>query len=286
MPGKLTAEQRKSRHFPRKRLGQHFLVSPGVARRVVALAGVESCDAVLEIGPGKGALSDFLAQAAGRLYLVEVDNLLADRLRVKFAGQDHVTVITADILALDLQAALAEEAVKVVANLPYNIATEVIFRLLAQRRKFPDLTLMLQQEVAARIRARPGCSQYGVPSLLVQLYADILGGFRVAPGSFRPRPQVMSEVVRLKINEKPRFPLLLPEGEEIFTALVRAAFGQRRKMLRGALRGVRSRYLPEGAQPCELFSQAGVLASLRGEQLGPEKFVALANLLVRWRSQP
>jgi len=269
------------RKRPSKRLGQHFLLNPAVARRVVELAQVNRSDTVLEIGPGKGALSEFLAARAARLYLVEVDRDLARELQERFCGLANVKVICADILELDLKRAFAEEPIKVVANLPYNIATELLFRLLAHREKFPDLTLMLQREVARRLLARRGTPEYGIPTLLVQLYAEVTPGFAVGPGNFYPRPKVVSEVVRLKVSAHPRFPLAGPKAEEIFAALVRAAFGQRRKMLRSALLALCERYRIERADWEGVLAEAGVSSTLRGEEIAPQGFVALANAVAR-----
>lgn len=269
------------RKRPRKRLGQHFLINPAVARRVVELAQVERSDTVLEIGPGMGALSALLAARAARLYLVEVDRDLVEQLQERFRGLDNVKVICADILDLDLKRAFVEEPIKVVANLPYNIATELLFRLLGHREKFRDLTLMLQREVARRLRARCGTAEYGVPTLLVQLYAEVTPGFTVGPGNFHPRPKVVSEVVRLKVSADPRFPLAGPKAEEIFAALVRAAFGQRRKMLRSALPALPERYEIGRADWEVILAEAGVSPTCRGEEIAPQGFVALANAVAR-----
>ncbi len=272
---------RVERKRPRKRLGQHFLLNPAVARRVVELAQVDPSDTVLEIGPGKGALSELLAARAARLYLVEVDRDLVQHLEERFRGLANVEVTCADILELDLERTFAEEPIKVVANLPYNIATELLFRLLGHREKFPDLTLMLQREVAKRLRARCGTPEYGVPTLLVQLYAELTPGFTVGPGNFHPRPKVVSEVVRLKVSAHPRFPLAGAKAEEVFAALVRAAFGQRRKMLRSALLALPERYRIERGAWEGILAEAGVSPTLRGEEVAPQGFVALANAVAR-----
>jgi 16S rRNA (adenine1518-N6/adenine1519-N6)-dimethyltransferase len=192
---------------PRKRLGQHFLVDRNVVTRMVDLAEVAPDDVVLEIGPGLGALTDVLSARAARLYLVEYDRGLADVLRRKFAQVPHVHVIEGDALKVDLAAAVPEPRVKVVASLPYNVSVPILFRLLEERRVFADVTVMLQREVADRLLARPATRAYGAPSVLFQLYARVRGRFRVPSSAFYPRPQVVSEVIRLVLAPEPLVPL-------------------------------------------------------------------------------
>lgn len=243
-----------------------------VVQRIIAAAEVKPDETVLEIGPGLGALTRELVHRAAKLYLVEIDPELARRLQEEFANQEHVRVIAADFLSLDLSASFPEEKIKVVANLPYNVATPILFRLLEERRRFPEAIVMLQKEVAERLSARPGSKAYGALSVLVQLYARVERKFTVAPGSFSPPPQVESQVVFLTLQEVQRVPL---EDEEAFRRVVRAAFGQRRKTLRNALRGL----LVNLAQ--DPFLEAGIDPSRRGETLGLEEFAALANSLAR-----
>lgn len=261
---------------PRKRLGQHFLVDARIVERMVACADVSSEDAVLEIGPGLGALTDVLAGRARRLYLVEYDRGFCGVLRRKFADSTHVEVIEGDAVRLDLAAAVHEPRVKVVASLPYNAAVSILFRLVDARRTFPEATVMLQREVADRLVARAGTRAYGAPSVLFQLYARLLTRFRVPSAAFYPRPQVMSEVLRVEFTEEPSFPV---DDHGALVAIVRAAFGQRRKMLHNALQTIGAHdATPEVWR--DVLEIAGIDGSVRGETLEIEAFVALANAAV------
>src|SRR5438477_8566422 len=189
---------------PRKRWGQHFLCDPAVARRIVDTAQLGPCSAVLEIGPGLGALTDELAARSGHRYPVESDPGLATRLAVHHADDPRVRVLAGDVLALPLAEVVSEPSVTVVANLPYNIATQVLFRLLELRARFPRAVVMLQREVAARLAARPGGRDYGVTSVLVQAFAEVRSAFRVSRRSFLPPPQVDSAVVDICWSVAPR----------------------------------------------------------------------------------
>ncbi|HKA52042.1 MAG TPA: 16S rRNA (adenine(1518)-N(6)/adenine(1519)-N(6))-dimethyltransferase RsmA [Candidatus Binatia bacterium] len=255
---------------PHKQLGQHFLIDPAVIARMIAAARIGPADTVLEIGPGLGALSESLTEASARLYLVELDTLLADRLRQRFAGDERVHVITADFLSLDLPATFPEPEIHVVASLPYNVATPILFRLLEHRRQFPEATVMIQKEVAERLSAAPGTKAYGVPSVLTQLHATVTTVGTVRPGSFFPAPKVESQIVRLVFQQAPRVAM---QDERVFQRVVKAAFAQRRKTLRNALRAV-------GYNDLDAVSaQTGIDLQRRGETLNLEEFAALANRL-------
>ncbi|MFN8544001.1 MAG: 16S rRNA (adenine(1518)-N(6)/adenine(1519)-N(6))-dimethyltransferase RsmA [Candidatus Binatia bacterium] len=256
---------------PRKRWGQHFLCDGGVVRRIVETARVGPESVVLEIGPGLGALTDALAARAGRLYLVEVDPVLAARLGERYAGAPHVRVVQADVLAAPLGSLVPDEGVTVVGNLPYNIATEVVFRLLESRARFPRAVLMVQREVAARLAARPDTAQWGVVSVLVQTFAVVRIAFGVSPRSFLPPPKVQSAVVEITWSVAPRVPV---DDVAAHRAVVRAAFGQRRKMLRNAL-GV----LAPVAQVEAACSDAGIDPRARAETLDLDAFARLARSL-------
>ena len=263
---------------PQKRWGQHFLCDPAVARRIVEEARL-GCDAtVLEIGPGLGALTDALAGRAGRLYLVEIDRGLAARLTERYADRPQVRVLEGDALDLPLAELIPEDHVTVVANLPYNVSTPVLFRLLALRGRVRRAVLMLQREVADRLVALPGTRDRGVLSVLVQTWAAVQIAFGVSRRSFLPRPRVDSAVVTLDVEARPRAPL----GDlATYEAVVRAAFGQRRKMLRNALaafatgRGIDARGLDAA---CAL---AGVAPQARAETLALDDFARLARALER-----
>lgn len=253
---------------PRKRLGQHFLTDPDVVRQMLEASGVDAQDRVLEIGPGLGALTEALFQRAGRLSLVEADTTLAERLRKRFASEDRVQVLCADFLRLDVPATLSGPPVKVVASLPYSVATPILFRLLEHRTRFPEATVMLQREVADRLTAAPGTKAYGVLSILVRLFAETAPLFDVPRHSFFPVPRVDSRVVRIVFQAGPRVPVA---DHAVFRRIVKAAFNQRRKTLRNALR-------PLGAADlAAVGARAGIDLQRRGETLALEEFAALAN---------
>lgn len=259
---------------PRKSLGQHFLVDSGVIARMVDLADVTKRDAVLEIGPGVGALTDVLAERAARLYIVEYDRGLSIVLRRKFASHPDVKVIEGDALEVDLRGEVPETEVKVVASLPYNISVPILFRLIEERHVFPDVTVMVQKEVADRLLGKVDTKAYGAPSVLFQLYAEPRGRFRVGSSAFYPRPQVASEVLRVRLSPTPRVPV---EEPRLMTAIVRAAFNQRRKMMRNAVQTLAA---PLALPPPvweEVFAAAGVDGRARGETLDVATFARLSD---------
>jgi 16S rRNA (adenine1518-N6/adenine1519-N6)-dimethyltransferase len=255
---------------PHKKFGQNFLVDPTVVSRMVQAADIHPTDVVLEIGSGLGVLSELLAEVAGRLYLVEVDTVLADRLRTRFAQQDTVHIVTADFLELDMVSTFSETTIRVVASLPYNVATPILFRLLEHRRQFPTATVMLQKEVAERLSAKAGTKEYGALSVMIQLYATVTKVATVQPGSFFPTPKVQSQIVNLVFQGSPRVAV---REATVFRRVVKAAFGQRRKTLRNALKAV-------GYSDLEALSvRSGIDFQRRGETLSLAEFATLANLL-------
>jgi 16S rRNA (adenine1518-N6/adenine1519-N6)-dimethyltransferase len=261
---------------PRKRWGQHFLCDGGVARRIVETAEIDARSEVLEIGPGLGALTDELAARAGRLTLVEIDRGLAARLEARYANDPRVRVVVGDVLALPLAELAAAPGVTVVANLPYNIASPVLFRLLDLRREFPRAVVMLQEEMAARLIARPGSRDYGAPSVLLQAFAEVRMVFRVSRRSFLPRPEVDAAVVDVRWSAAPRAEI----GDvDLFRAVLRAAFGQRRKMLRNALGTVLAARRLSSDAARAVFVRAGIDPKARGESLDVSAFARLARAL-------
>ena len=258
---------------PRKRWGQHFLCDAAVAHRIVETAQIGPRTVALEIGPGLGALTDELAGRAGRLYLVEIDPALAARLAARYAGNPRVRVIEGDVLALPLETLVSEPRVTVIGNLPYNIAIPILFRLREQRVRMLRAVVMVQREVAERLVARSGTPDYGVTTVLLRAFADIRLAFRVSRRSFLPPPRVESAVVDIRWSFAPRLDL---GDEEGFREVVRASFGQRRKMLRNALAALaRARGVDlEGA-----FARAEVAPSARAETLDLDAFARLGRAL-------
>jgi 16S rRNA (adenine1518-N6/adenine1519-N6)-dimethyltransferase len=256
---------------PRKRFGQHFLCDRGVVQRIVDAADVGPTSTVLEIGPGLGALTDTLAERAGRLYLVEIDRALAARLVEHHAERAHVTVLEGDVLALPLDELVAEPDVTVVGNLPYNISTPILFRLLLLRARVPRAVLMLQREVAVRLASKPGAKDWGILSVMIQTYGDVRIAFGVSRRSFLPPPAVESAVLAVRWLPSPRVDVGDPDTHR---AVVRAAFGQRRKMLRNALADeAAARRLDLDA----VFASTNIDPRARAETLGLDDFARLSR---------
>jgi 16S rRNA (adenine1518-N6/adenine1519-N6)-dimethyltransferase len=262
----------------RRRLGQHFLVDGRAAARIVALARLESRPAVLEIGPGRGALTDRLRRAASRLYLVEVDAALAQALSARYAGDPAVSVIHADVLDVDLEA-LIDEPVHVVGNLPYRIASQILLKLVDFRRRCPLAVVTVQDEVARRVCAPPGGRDYGILTLLVGLYAEVERCFGIGPRSFAPPPRVQSAVIRLRPQATPRVPMADPE---VFRQLIRSLFQQRRKMIRGTIGGaLESLGIGDPGASTAILAEAGVDPRSRPEDVSLESFGVLTGAVVR-----
>lgn len=258
----------------RKRLGQHFLEPAWVAKLVDAIAPRPD-QTFLEIGPGRGALTLALAPHVARLVAVEVDRDLARALRRKVPA--HVTIVEGDILDTDLESLLDEAApARVAGNLPYNLSTPILFRLLAmadQGRRLRDATLMLQREVADRLGASPGSKTWGVLSACQQLRADVEKRFVLPPGAFRPAPKVHSAVVTVRY--RPVTPAVADPSA--FDALVKAIFTQRRKVLDNALASFAAAH---GANAAAALAAAGLDGRRRPETLSIEELVALTRVFL------
>lgn len=214
-----------------KRLGQNFLIDPNIVRKIVALAEITPSDTVLEIGPGRGVLTEALCKTAAQVTAVEIDPRLHAYLAERQAEWPNLALILDDALSCPVEQ--LPFGTIVVANLPYYISTPLLFRLLDERARFPRMVLMLQNEVADRLVAKPGGSEYGVLSVMAQYAADITKAFKVSSQCFRPRPEVGSAVVLLRTKERRE---LGPEEEPKFAALVKAAFAHRRKTLVNSLK--------------------------------------------------
>lgn len=261
---------------PKKSLGQNFLVDPNLQRKIVQAVGAGPGDEVLEIGPGRGALTRHLVGSVGHLVLVELDDRLAGALEAEFGGRQDVDVIRGDILAVPwLDRVHDPDRLLVVGNIPYNITTPILFALL-ERPRPRDIVLMVQEEVAARLVARPGKGDYGALTIGVQAVADVERLFRVGRAAFRPVPRVDSAVVRIRpYRPEP----LRPEEEASLRRLVRAAFQWRRKQLSRILRDHPDlRLRVEDAETAA--DEVGIDLESRPERLSPETFVALARRLL------
>jgi 16S rRNA (adenine1518-N6/adenine1519-N6)-dimethyltransferase len=257
---------------PKKRRGQNFLIHESVIEAILGLIQLSRHDEILEIGPGLGFLTRRLAEVARRVWAIEVDPFLAERLRSGPLGnQPAFTLIQDDVLKVNLAEILPHRQVKLVANLPYSISTPVLFRLFEFGRHFSVLVLMVQREVAERMTALPGTKSYGTLSVWCQVHGRILDKVAVSPEAFFPRPQVRSTVLKIKLNPQP----LVAKDELVYLQkVVRAAFGQRRKVLANALGGLAK----NGKDEAEiLLREVGIDPRRRGETLSVDEFIRLAR---------
>lgn len=255
---------------PRKRLGQHFLTDQNIVRKILALVSIRPEETVLEIGPGRGALTRRLCQAARAVIAVELDPQLFTYLSETLKDCSNLDLRLGDALTYPYET-LPPDTV-VVANLPYNISTPLLFRLLEARERISRMILMLQKEVAERLVAKPGTAQYGVLSVIAQFFADIHLAFLVSPNCFTPRPEVGSAVVRLSLPKQHPIPV---QDTAAFVRLVRAAFAHRRKTLANSLRD-------EGLSADEIarvLANSGIHPARRAETLSLAEFATLADAL-------
>ncbi|MFO0774777.1 MAG: 16S rRNA (adenine(1518)-N(6)/adenine(1519)-N(6))-dimethyltransferase RsmA [Nitrospiraceae bacterium] len=262
---------------PRKHLGQNFLIDPNIVRKIVSAAALAPTDTVLEIGPGRGALTRQLCEQAASVVAVEIDPLLARHLRESLADCPTLTLHEADALSWSFEQ--VPVGTVVLANLPYYISTELLFRILEAGERFSRAVVMLQAEVAQRLVAQPGTKDYGILSVLTQLTAEPRILFRVSAECFRPRPDVASSVVSLTMRPIPtgdRRQAEIPARATI-AALVRAAFAHRRKTLVNSLRD--AGYGVEGAVVLDALRRIGLDANVRAETLSVAQFVDLAGWL-------
>jgi 16S rRNA (adenine1518-N6/adenine1519-N6)-dimethyltransferase len=261
----------RQKHRPRKRYGQHFL-EPAWAEKLVKAIDPRPEDRFLEIGPGPGALTLRLAPRVAHLTAIEIDRDIVAALTPRVPS--NVTLVEGDFLEMDLGALAAAGPLRVAGNLPYNISSPIMFRLLEARERMHlvDATLMLQREVAERIEAGPGSRDYGVLSIMVAMGADVRRLLSLPPGAFRPPPKVHSAVIRLTFRPSP----VQIRDREVFDAMVRSVFTQRRKTLLNALQsfaGLR------GVDSGTALREAGIDAARRAETLDLSELARLADVL-------
>jgi 16S rRNA (adenine1518-N6/adenine1519-N6)-dimethyltransferase len=258
----------------KKSLGQNFLVDERVAGRIVAALGPRADETVIEIGPGRGALTRPLVERAGRVVAIEFDRELIPLLGARFGALPQFTLLAADALAVDYcELAGPAAPVRVVANLPYNISTAILQRLIAARACVREMVLMLQREVVARLVAPPGTPERGFLSVLVEAYCETEALFDVAPGAFRPVPKVWSTVVRLRVREAGAGGAA---DEALLWQLVSAGFAQRRKTIFNNLRSA------PPALGARLAARGGAHALLAAAALDPQRR-AETLALAEWR---
>ncbi len=263
-----------------KKFGQNFLIDPYVLEKIIASAGVTKDDMVLEIGPGIGTMTQYLAESAGRVVAVEIDNNLIPILQETLKDYDNVTVIHNDILKVDI-AELAEKynggrPIKVVANLPYYITTPIIMGLFESHVPIDNITVMVQKEVADRMQEGPGSKNYGALSLAVQYYAEPYIVANVPPNCFIPRPSVGSAVIRLTRHKDAP---VQTKDEQMMFRLIRASFNQRRKTLQNGLNNASDLHFTK-EQIASAIESMGLPPAVRGETLTLEQFAKLTDLLV------
>ena len=267
-PGRPDKPGADPHHRARRRFGQNFLHDPAVIDRIARAVSPAPGDALVEIGPGTGALTRALFDAGADLDVIEIDRDLAAHLAQMFPGNAALRIHNVDALDFDYGALAAKRGpLRLIGNLPYNISTPLLFRFIASAGDVRDMHLMLQREVADRIHAPPGSKTYGRLSVMVQFHCRVTSLFGVGPGAFRPAPRIRSAVVRLEPRSEPPAPLT---DAKCLERIVTLAFGQRRKTLRNALKTC----LPESA-----IRGAGIDPGARAETLTLDQFAALANAL-------
>ncbi|WP_318708210.1 16S rRNA (adenine(1518)-N(6)/adenine(1519)-N(6))-dimethyltransferase RsmA [Candidatus Acetatifactor stercoripullorum] len=270
--------QKYNFHF-QKKFGQNFLIDERVLDRIISASEITKEDCVLEIGPGIGTMTQYLAERAGTVTAVEIDRALIPILEETLCDYSNVTVIHGDILKFDINQLVQEKnggrPIKVVANLPYYITTPIIMGLFEKQVPLKSITVMVQREVAERMQAQPGTKDYGALSLAVQYYAKAEVVANVPPNCFIPRPSVGSAVVRLLRHERP--PVQTKDEARMF-ALIRASFNQRRKTLVNSLGNAGELHISK-EQVFEALAQMGLSPTIRGESLSLEQFARLNNLL-------
>ena len=260
-----------------KRFGQNFLIDTHVLEKIIAASQISKDDFVLEIGPGIGTMTQYLAEYAREVAAVEIDNTLIPILKDTLKDWDNVTVINDDILKVDIRKLALEKnggkPIKVVANLPYYITTPIIMGLFENQVPIDSITIMVQKEVADRMQVGPGTKDYGALSLAVQYYAKPEIVANVPPNCFMPRPKVGSAVIRLERYEKPPVEV---SNEKLMFRIIRASFNQRRKTLVNGLKNSQElSYSREEIE--EVLNECGIPLNIRGEALTLTEFASLAN---------
>ena len=257
---------------PKKSLGQNFLRDENISRKIVAAVAARPTDVVLEVGPGEGALTKYLAQRVHKLIVVDIDARVTKRMHEMYPGEE-VEILNKDFLTIDLAdiAQRHQRRLRIVGNILYNITSPILFRVLDQHYAIADATLMMQREVARRIVASPHTKDYGILAVFCQLFADVKLLFDVSPDAFYPKPKVTSSLVRLTMLAVPRFTLA---DEQFFRRMVRSIFGKRRKTLRNSLA-----YFTDEEGIAVQTRLADIDLQQRPENLTLEELVHLSNVL-------
>lgn len=262
-----------------KRYGQNFLIDDHVLEKIISSADITKDDFVIEIGPGIGTMTQYLAESAWKVQAIEIDKELIPILKETLKEYTNVSVLNADVMKCDLKQIIEDNSegrnVKVVANLPYYITTPIIMYLLENKLPIKSITVMVQKEVADRMQCGPGSKDYGALSLAVQFYADAYIAANVPPNCFMPRPKVGSAVIKLSVYDEP---VVKVEDETLMFKLIRGAFNQRRKTLVNAVSNFDGLNFSK-ERLVEALNEMGVSETIRGEALTLEQFAQMANIL-------
>ena len=255
---------------PKKSLGQNFLIDENIVRNIIRDLKPHAEDVIVEIGPGKGALTKLLANRSHHLILVEIDGRIIEDLRRTFPSTDTITVLHQDFLDTDLDGLHRQfgRKLRVVGNIPYHLTSPILFKVFDAHGAVGDLTIMIQREVARRIIATPGTKDYGILSVMTRFYGEPELLFNVSPNCFVPRPNVTSTVLRIRFHERIPYDV----DVETFKTVVRTTFGKRRKILRNSLQ-----YLPYEEHIAEKISEATPFSEKRPEELTVGQFAELTR---------
>jgi dimethyladenosine transferase len=271
----------KINFYFKKNFGQNFLVDSNILDNIISAANITKDDFILEIGPGIGSLTQYLAESASKVVAVEIDTNLIPILKETVGDYDNLEIINEDILKLDINALVDEKnngkPIKVVANLPYYITTPIIMELLEKKVNVESITVMVQREVAARMQASAGTKDYGALSIAVQFYSDAKTDFIVPPSCFMPRPNVDSAVITLTLLGKKKVETI---DQDFMFHIVKCAFGQRRKTLMNTLNNLGKLNLSK-EEITEAITSIGISEKIRGEALTIEQFALLSDELYR-----
>lgn len=265
-----TDSNKTGRSFrPTKKLGQNFLTDTNVISRILDSAALNSQDLIIEVGPGKGALTGRIAAIVNKIYAIEKDNFLFDELNKKYATLNNLVIINEDALKTDFRSFECNTKIKFIANLPYNITSPILSKLTENRAIFSKIIIMIQKEVGSRLASEPGSKTYGALSVMIQTYFDVTHLFTVLPGSFRPKPKVDSVVIKLVPTQQYCSSI---NDTKLYSRVVKSSFSSRRKMINNSLR---NEFDKEDIEIC--LSKAGINGKNRAETLSISEFIQLSN---------
>ncbi len=271
---------RKYNIRPVKRLGQSFLVDNNITCRIVEASGIGGDDTVVEIGAGLGVMTTMIAARAKRVIALEIDPKLVDVLNEELKTISNVEIVHTDVLRYDFSSPSGvKDRIKVIGNIPYNVSSQILFRMIEFMNHISSATFMFQKEVADRVASPPGTKEYGILSVIIAMYAEISKIMTVSSSCFYPKPKVDSAVLRIDMRKSPLF--AFPD-RALFIETVKAAFSQRRKTIANNLKGMDALRSKKPDIPM-LLAEAGIDGQRRGETLTVEEFGRLAETISRWR---